>query len=183
MTYIHGSLENTAYHEAGHYVFEVYYNSKDILDTQPYSITIKPNEDYLGQVASEGDGLETGIVNSDQMVKAVIIKSLAGYACEKIIDPNRSDEPLGAEEDFDYSKRLLKRWNPVNKTLDNLITEAISLAGKLWPGIDLIANELLVKKTISGLELEILELKVQAILGLIDKKEASKIIKGLEQFR
>ncbi len=182
MTYM-GLLENTAYHEAGHYVFEVYYNSKEILDTLIHSITINPNEDYLGNVSSDGDGLEVGQVNSDEMVKATILKSLAGYASEKILDPSRSDEPLGAEEDFDYAKSLLKLWNPIDETFINLISEAISLAKKLWPGIDLTANELLDKKTISGLELEILELKVQAILGLVDKKEAFKIIKKLEQFR
>jgi len=173
-------LEATAYHEAGHYVTGVYYISKEEFDIQVDCISIKQSEDILGQVSSDGDGLSTHEVNSDDRVRAVLHKSLAGYASEIHLDPKRPDAPLSAEDDFQYAKWLFELWNPVNETFKHLIGQTQVLVKDLWPGIELVAKELLMKNTISGIQLEILEIKVQNVLGLIDEQRAQEDIEGLE---
>lgn len=97
---------NAAYHEAGHLVVGVYYNSKGITDIVHDSITITPNQDYYGKVDSEHLSRYNPSNLTDEIVKAHIFSSLAGYSAQKIFESE--NVPLGHVKDFETVKEYMQ---------------------------------------------------------------------------
>jgi len=115
------------------------------------------------------------------MVKATIHCFLAGYAAEKKLDSNRSEDPLGSTGDFESAKEVMDKWLYEQILFEELLGETIKLVNELWLGTEVAASELLQRKTIDGIKLEILQVKVESALGLIGRVEAKNIVDSMEQ--
>ncbi len=142
----------TAYHEAGHAI------AAWRLRLKVHSGTIVPAPDYSGQVKHESPLRRTrlDIDGSDRArmrAESAIIVSLAGPAAQKRFNP-RSWRSHHGEYDFKLVTDLALRLNGDGKTATAYCTWLSIVADNLvsanWQWVEIIAQALLARGTLSG---------------------------------
>ena len=157
--------KTTAYHEAGHAVVMVHFGLGF------HMVTIKRNYEK----ASEGDVAHPGLIGGyencettkDRRIAArqLILANYAGLAAQKLVEPDAPDWRAEADENnaFELSREhgVMPRGHVFagspehHAFLDRLRKEATRLVQDLSGPISKLADELLVRKKMTGKEVEL----------------------------
>ena len=153
-------LWSTAYHEAGHAVAVLVYGLP--INT----ITIRETEDSFGHVLKPSPMMfEVGKRKRNQIVRQYIVSSYAGYEAERRFDPERADEGL-SQDDLNNAWNLPREWElPIRgcsyigdeayeRYLDRQQRQARALVTKHWRFVEMLAQALLERETLTGEDVE-----------------------------
>lgn len=151
---------NTAYHEAGHAVVLLHYG------LTPDSVSIRPAEDYFGIVKHPSPLMFncSSLRERRSLAKDMIVGCYAGLEAERMVNPQAPDFHGDGDEqnvfDLCRSYGVVPRGcgfigDEVHRTyLEGLRRRARRLVRRLRPTINALAQTLLEKETLSGVEAE-----------------------------
>ena len=138
-------IKFTAIHEAGHAVAHIRFN------IEQYEATIVPSEGNRGSVTAEGENH----VWSPEDAQNMVLAFCAGYAALVAAGWSRKTATRGARNDFDRAEGLIEQWE-LDGALEDWLQKAVALMREPnnRRAVDLIAKELLERKTVPWLDLE-----------------------------
>lgn len=152
------SIENTAYHEAGHAAVSAYF------ELGPNSVTIQRGDDTLGSSTDPGIAMFDYDSRStrSQTIRQMIMVCYAGLLAEMLFDPNAQAELSQGDETLAWnllSDVSVRHCSYVGDevyvaALERLRRKAQKLVRSLWPEIEALAQALLTRKTLSKEEVE-----------------------------
>jgi hypothetical protein len=152
-------LEATAYHEAGHAI------AAWRLDARVFRVTIEPDEDSLGAThhsnpmkKADFEGIEWGFTSARAQRRAEnsMLISLAGTAAQRRHNPRGVRVPHGKSDREQVYEILSRLCGPSPEMfrayyrLMDLQARAFVRTPVNWQAIEILANELLRVRTLSG---------------------------------
>lgn len=156
---INRTLESTAYHEAGHAAMQFMFELKI------EKATIVSGDEYLGvvsgQVATEDHSLDVDTSDeARQKAEKDAMVFLAGGIAQKRFDP-KGYKHKSSERDIRFAMNVLSYFTGgVNEETEayfrylKIRTKNLVCGVYLWPVVQVIAKELLLRQTLTGEQIE-----------------------------